>query len=485
MADTKISALPSGAPAQAGDEYVIARSGANYKLTGTNLLGLVTSTANTFTADQTFGVANATTLDATNVEVTNLKAKDGTAAATISNSTGVISVSTKVEYADGTAAAPTVTNTGDTDTGVYFPAANEVAVTTGGTVAAGFNSNGLFFRNRIINGDMRIDQRNAGASGTANGYTVDRFAYFGSQASKGTWQQNAASVTPPSGYVNYLGFTSSSAYTVGASEEFELYQAIEGTNVADLGWGAAGALTVTLSFWVRSSLTGTFGGALQNTNGTRSYPFSYTISAANTWEYKTITVAGDTTGTWLKTTGLGLAVYFGLGVGSTKSGTAGAWAGAYYTSATSATSVVGTNGATFYITGVQLETGSVATPFERRPFGTELMLCQRYCYGSKDDGDGNSLFGYGMCFSATNGNIGIQFPVTMRASPSTLTTAGTFNVWNSTGGAVATTSISLSAVTSQTVGSIAFTTAGSLVAGNITGLYAGATTSQLVISAEL
>jgi hypothetical protein len=332
-----------------------------------------------------------------------------------------LTVSSPSVFPAGSASAPAVTTTGDTNTGVYFPAADQVAVTTGGTVAAAFNSNGLFFRNRIINGDMRIDQRNAGASGTANGYTVDRFAYYGSQASKGTWQQNAASVTPPAGYVNYLGFTSSSAYTVGASEEFELYQAIEGTNVADLGWGAAGALTVTLSFWVRSSLTGTFGGALQNTNGTRSYPFSYTISAANTWEYKTVTAAGDTTGTWLTTTGIGLVVYFGLGVGSTKSGTAGAWAGAYYTSATSATSVVGTNGATFYITGVQLETGSVATPFERRPYGTELMLCQRYyskytkaTFRSADPSSSQTYW-------ATN----LDFKVTMRATPTVTLTSPT------------------------------------------------------------
>jgi hypothetical protein len=127
---------------------------------------------------------------------------------------------------------------------------------------------------------MRIDQRNAGASGTANGYTVDRFAYFGSQASKGTWQQNAGAITPPVGFKNYLGFTSSSAYTVISTDEFELYQSIEGFNVADLEWGTANAKTVILSFWVRSSLTGTFGGAFQNSNGTRSYPYSYTISAA-------------------------------------------------------------------------------------------------------------------------------------------------------------------------------------------------------------
>ena len=137
---------------------------------------------------------------------------------------------------------------------------------------------------------------------------------------------------------------------------------------------------MTVSFWVRSSLTGTFGGALRNNDATRSYPFTYIISAANTWEYKTITIAGDTSGTWLTDNGVGIRLVFGLGVGSTLSGTAGAWAAADYQSATGAVSVVGTLNATFYITGVQLEAGSVATPFERRPYGTELAHCQRYVY---------------------------------------------------------------------------------------------------------
>jgi hypothetical protein len=202
-------------------------------------------------------------------------------------------------------------------------------------------------KNRIINGAMVIDQRNAGASGTAiNVYTVDRFSYNAAQASKGTWQQNAGAVTPPTGFSNYLGFTSSSSYSVLAADYFTFAQPIEGYNIADLAWGTANAKTVTLSFWVRSSLTGTFGGSLQNNSASRSYPFTYTISAANTWEQKTITIAGDTTGTWLTTNGVGIGLVFGLGVGSTYSGTAGSWSANGYTSATGGTSVVGTNAAT-------------------------------------------------------------------------------------------------------------------------------------------
>jgi hypothetical protein len=157
-----------------------------------------------------------------------------------------------------------------------------------------------------------------------------------------------------------------------------VFQSIEGFNVADLGWGTASAKSVTISFWVRSSLTGTFGGALYNNSFNLSYPFTYTISSADTWEYKTVTIAGDTSGTWLTNNGIGLGVNFGLGTGSDFSGTAGAWTGSGLLSATGAVSVIGTLNATWYVTGVQLEVGSVATPFERRPYGTELALCQRY-----------------------------------------------------------------------------------------------------------
>jgi hypothetical protein len=306
---------------------------------------------------------------------------------------------------------------------------------------------GFSFRNRIINGDMRIDQRNAGASVTANDavFGVDRFQVGASQSSKGTLQQNAGAVTPPTSFTNYLGFTSSSAYSITSSDFFVLMHKIEGFNMADFGWGTASAQSVTLSFWVRSSLTGTFGGSLENADNNRSYPFSYTISAANTWEQKTLTIAGDTTGTWGTTNGLGANIRWGLGVGSTRSGTAGSWSSTRYFSATGATSVVGINGATFFITGVQLEAGSVATPFERRPFGTELALCQRYYWKQGGNVSPAYFSTVGSAFSTTQAQIPFTFPVQMRAAPSLDAVGG--QIYNPNAGATALTAASLDGAT--------------------------------------
>jgi hypothetical protein len=303
-----------------------------------------------------------------------------------------------------------------------------MSVTINGTNGLTFNdgstqntaATGFGFKNRIINGAMVIDQRNAGASVTitntgANTYTLDRWFAYGNNASKFSVQQNAGSVTPPAGFTNYLGVTSLAATSVAAGDQYILGQAIEGFNVADFAWGTANAQAVTLSFRVYSSLTGTFGGALRNSAGTRSYPFTYSVASANTWTTATVTVAGDTSGTWLTNNGVGLYLYLGLGVGSTYLGTAGAWAGALYTSATGSTNVVSTNGATFYITGVQLEKGSTATSFDYRPYGTEEMLCQRYYetlgdhYYGAQNGTGNVRFTH-------------FFKVKKRASPTTTAT---------------------------------------------------------------
>jgi hypothetical protein len=236
-------------------------------------------------------------------------------------------------------------------------------------------------RNRIINGAMVISQYNAAASVVPNSVgvmVVDRWRAWEDTDGSATAQQ---STVAPAGFSNSLLWTTTSAdSSLAATQYCILQQRIEGFNIADLEWGTANAKTITLSFWVRSSLTGTFGGALRNSAANRSYPFTYTINAANTWEYETITIAGDTSGTWLKNNGIGIGVDIGLGVGSTFSGTAGAWAAGNFLSATGATSVIGTSGAIFYITGVQLEVGTQATSFEYRQYQQELALCQRYFY---------------------------------------------------------------------------------------------------------
>jgi len=286
------------------------------------------------------------------------------------------------------------------------------------------------FKNRIINGDMRIDQRNAGASvtpgvGTVT-YTVDRWNGYQNQASKFTVQQNAGSVTPPVGFKNYLGATSSSAYTTSGTDEFDIAQYIEGYNVADLSWGTSDAKTVTLSAWVRSSLIGTFGGAISNSNSTRSYPFSYSIPVANTWTQISVIVPGDTTGTWNTTTGLGMLVNFSLGAGATRSGTVNTWAGANYTQPASSVSVVGTNGATFYITGVQLEVGSQATSFDFRDYGRELIMCQRYYIKWSMPVSTGGGAGMGVAVSGTLSDIQLIMPVGFRtSSPGSITVDAT------------------------------------------------------------
>jgi len=292
------------------------------------------------------------------------------------------------------------------------------------------------FKNRIINGAMVIDQRNAGASvtlpSTGGQYTLDRWTCASNNASKYSVQQNAGSVTPPVGFTNYLGVTSLAATTVAAGDYYFLQQPIEGYNIADLAFGTVNAKTVTLSFWVRSSLTGTFGGALQAQGSTRNYPFGYSIPVANTWTQISITVAGDTSGTWFTTNGVGLNVFFGLGIGTTYSGTTGSWSTTNYISVTGATSVVGTSGATFYITGVQLEKGSTATSFDYRPYGTELQLCQRYCYvwDSAEASAAYGKIGLGFFTSTTVFKGFSYFPVKMRASPSSLTASGSINMYD-------------------------------------------------------
>jgi hypothetical protein len=275
-------------------------------------------------------------------------------------------------------------------------------------------------RNRIINGDMRIDQRNAGAavafSGGANGYCLDRWFYFVGNGGAATVQRS--SVAPP-GFTNSLLYTVTTAdASVAAGDYATLEQKVEGVNVADFAFGTAAAGTVTLSFWVRSSVIGTYYATLRGSANNRVYVAEYSIGAANTWERKTLTIPGDTSGVWYTDSGVGVHVNFCLMVGSNWQQAAGSWGSTTYGFGSSnQTNLMATNGATFYLTGVQLEAGSIATPFERRSYGHELALCQRYFQDSVAHSTTGGAVAAGL---TTTGELsaGITFKQSMRVAPS-------------------------------------------------------------------
>lgn len=269
--------------------------------------------------------------------------------------------------------------------GIEDSSGNSVLSESGGKTSINLTgdfvpSQPMMFRNKIINGDMRIDQRNGGSAvTTAGSFPVDRFGVLHSTDGAFSAQQDSSA---PSGFTNSIKWTTTTAdSSLAATQHALVRQRVEGNNIYDLGFGTASAKTITLSFWTKSSLTGTFGGSFLNNGQTRCYPFSYTISSANTWEHKTITIAGDTDTsiTWLTNNSIGLEIFWSMGVGSDYDGTAGAWTSTpYQYSATGAVSVIGTLNANWYLTGVQLEVGSSVTPFEHRPTDIEFSLCKRY-----------------------------------------------------------------------------------------------------------
>jgi hypothetical protein len=288
-------------------------------------------------------------------------------------------------------------------------------------------------RNRIINGDMRIYQRNTGtvnSNSSVNPYTLDRWRSV-SVLDSNTFSVMQSTDAPQEGqFVNSLLVTSLAATTL--NEASPVYHAIrhpiEANNFYDMMWGTPSASPVTLSFWVKSSLTGTFGGAIaNNTTPSRSFPFSYIISSANTWEYKTVTIPGDTTGTYLTGTNSAVNLWFALNSVASRRGTPGVWNSneEFSVAPTGATNITATNGATFYLTGVQLEKGSTATPFERRPFGTELALCQRYYYRLKQTSGSNCGVAAGVAYTTTLVYGQVNFPVEMRVAPTALEQNGT------------------------------------------------------------
>ena len=277
-------------------------------------------------------------------------------------------------------------------------------------------------RNLIINGAMQVSQRGTSFTGfgAAVNYGIDRFANFHSSDGAFTISQETSVV--PTDFTHALKIQTTTAdASIAAGQRLIVFTRCEGNVVSQLNFGTSNAKTVTLSFYVRSSITGTHGGALGNGSDNRNYPFTYTISSANTWEQKTITIAGDQTGTWATGTGRSLQVVWGLGVGSTYSGSAGAWAAGDINSATGATTgVLGTLNATWYLTGVQLEVGEQATPFEHRSYGDELRRCQRYFWKPATSGWQGQYIN-----TNTNVTFVYPYPVNMRATPS-VTAAGGF-----------------------------------------------------------
>ena len=333
---------------------------------------------------------------------------------------------------------------GTVGTSQISPSLTNVPFFGGSTIGAG-NATGM--KNRLINGGMVLDQRNAGASVTPTDgqYLVDRWVSTVSQASKLTAQQSSVA---PTGFSASQLITSSSAYSIGSADIFAISQKIEGFNFVDMAWGTASAKTVTLSFKVRSSLTGTFGGSFTNAANNRAYPFLYSISTADTWTSISVTVPGDTTGTWIgATSGIAVRVWLGLGGGSTYSGAAAGWSTGPYFTATGATSVVGTSGATFYVTGVQLEEGNAATSFEFRDYGRELAMCQRYLPAFVEAAINANLPFVGCGVNGTNQTGTYTFEVATRVPPTgiTVSAASHFSSLRPSSGSTAATAVTFAA----------------------------------------
>jgi hypothetical protein len=272
---------------------------------------------------------------------------------------------------------------------------------------------GFSFRNRIINGDIRIDQRNGGGAISASGWSADRWYIERGAGNTASFSATQSTDVPSGhGFTNSLAINFTSTDTAEASNDFfVISQFIEGNNIADLAWGSASAKTVTVSFWVKAPVAGTYSCTLYNSGASRINPQGFTVNSANTWEYKTVSYAGDTTGTWLTNNGRGIIFNIYIKMWSGNQGAAGWNASSIY----GVTQVNG-NSATgvFAITGVQLEVGSVATPFERRPYGLELSLCQRY-YQAQSSLEYHMCPAPGATYAST---YGVHFPVHMRTTPS-------------------------------------------------------------------
>ena len=289
-------------------------------------------------------------------------------------------------------------------------------------LAGSADAGGLTGRNLIINGAQTVSQRHGTSAVTSDQYLTDRFTSANNNHSGAwSWQQVTDA---PAGFKNSLKFTTTTADATTATNQYSLLRYYtEGNDTAHLDFGSSDAKGITLSFYVKSSLTGTFGGSIGNNAQNRSYPFTYSISSASTWERKTVTLSGDQSGTWETGVSTGLRINFSMGTGTSYQGTAGAWNGDTDFSATGETSVLATLNATWQITGVQLEVGEQATPFEHRSYQDEYLRSARYFYQWKSN-SGYHKVGFGRAWSTSNCVAGVfRTPVPMRALPS-LTNSG-------------------------------------------------------------
>jgi hypothetical protein len=326
---------------------------------------------------------------------------------------------------------------------------------------------GLGFRNTVINGHMRVAQRGTAATSTNDSFPVDRWKFgIGTSGAWTAQQIPTATTATPAGFDYSLNFTKTTGGTVAVGEYNYFVQYIEGNNCSHFDWGTSNAKTLTLSFWVRSGQVGTFGGSLRNSAANYAYCFSYTVNAINTWEYKTIQITGVTGGTWLKDTSTGIALFFDLGSGANARGTAGIATGNYV--GTTGTSLYPSNTTGGYInfTGVQLEQNYQPTPFEQRPIGVELELCQRY-YRVQGQTSGTGSYAYfatGWSNTGTEAAFGLTIQPAMRSTPSVATSAAnTFYIDRAPGGGGAT-SGTVQAVRSDSL-RINFSNAGTATVG--------------------
>ena len=277
-------------------------------------------------------------------------------------------------------------------------------------------------KNMVINGDIRISQRygTTATTITSGGFVIDRYRCEDNTDASTTHQQ--VTDAPP-GFHNSLKVTVTGTDTSVAAGDFHYFRnIIEGYDISHLNWGSSNAKTVTLSFWVKSSVVGDHGASLWNNAFDRSFPFHYTINNPDTWEYKSITVPGCPDGTWESGTSRGINIGFVQSVGSTYQGPPGQWNSAGDVGPTNHVNLTATNGATWYITGIQLEVGRNATDFEHRPYAEELALCQRYFY--INGGEEHDIISQAFSPHTTEIAVAWPHPTEMRAAP-TVTVSGT------------------------------------------------------------